>query len=194
MRHADKHSSQRATNFLWIIWRQIPKPLPLWYCVEHFNSDLLLCYALCLRSFSHILPIQSRNCSAHCELWQLARHIWIHTNTLMFFTFFCLLQHDCLQTIQQEWFSVSSHKSAAPDTMGDYLSTFRVISPLVLQHVANMADGNGNTALHYSVSHSNFGIVKKLLDAGKVIVPEKLEVIMYSNNILAWCSASVCHQ
>ncbi|TKS84830.1 KN motif and ankyrin repeat domain-containing protein 1 [Collichthys lucidus] len=35
----------------------------------------------------------------------------------------------------------------------------------VLQHVANMADGNGNTALHYSVSHSNFGIVKKLLDA-----------------------------
>ncbi|XP_074473966.1 KN motif and ankyrin repeat domain-containing protein 1-like isoform X1 [Sebastes fasciatus] len=73
--------------------------------------------------------------------------------------------HDCLQTIQQEWFSVSSHKSAAHDTMGDYLSTFRVISPAVLQHIANTADGNGNTALHYSVSHSNFGIVKKLLDA-----------------------------
>ncbi|XP_023277991.1 KN motif and ankyrin repeat domain-containing protein 1-like [Seriola lalandi dorsalis] len=73
--------------------------------------------------------------------------------------------HDCLQTVQQEWFSVSSHKSAAPDTVDDYLSTFRVISPSVLQHVANMADGNGNTALHYSVSHSNFGIVKKLLDA-----------------------------
>ncbi|XP_068561693.1 KN motif and ankyrin repeat domain-containing protein 1-like [Cebidichthys violaceus] len=73
--------------------------------------------------------------------------------------------HDCLQTLQQEWFSVSSHTSAAADTMGDYLSTFRVISPQVLQHVANMADGNGNTALHYSVSHSNFGIVKKLLDA-----------------------------
>ncbi|XP_027138079.1 KN motif and ankyrin repeat domain-containing protein 1 isoform X2 [Larimichthys crocea] len=73
--------------------------------------------------------------------------------------------HDCLQTLQQEWFSVSSHKSAAPDTVEDYMSTFRVISPSVLQHVANMADGNGNTALHYSVSHSNFGIVKKLLDA-----------------------------
>ncbi|XP_059214373.1 KN motif and ankyrin repeat domain-containing protein 1b [Centropristis striata] len=73
--------------------------------------------------------------------------------------------HDCLQTLQQEWFSVSSHKSASADTMGDYLSTFRVISPSVLQHIANMADGNGNTALHYSVSHSNFGIVKKLLDA-----------------------------
>uniref|UniRef100_A0A4W5MF69 Uncharacterized protein n=1 Tax=Hucho hucho TaxID=62062 RepID=A0A4W5MF69_9TELE len=28
-----------------------------------------------------------------------------------------------------------------------------------------MADGNGNTALHYSVSHSNFHIVKTLLNA-----------------------------
>ncbi|XP_070706960.1 KN motif and ankyrin repeat domain-containing protein 1-like [Pempheris klunzingeri] len=73
--------------------------------------------------------------------------------------------HDCLQTLQQEWFSVSSHKSAAPETVDDYLSTFRAISASVLQHIANMADGNGNTALHYSVSHSNFGIVKKLLDA-----------------------------
>ncbi|KAM9338706.1 KN motif and ankyrin repeat domain-containing protein 1-like [Symphorus nematophorus] len=73
--------------------------------------------------------------------------------------------HDCLQTLEQEWFSVSSNKSAAPDTVQDYMSTFRVISPSVLQHITNMADGNGNTALHYSVSHSNFGVVKKLLDA-----------------------------
>ena len=100
------------------------------------------------------------------------------TNTLMFF----FLQQDCLHTLQQEWFSVSSHKSASPATMGDYLSTFRVISPSVLQHVVNMADGNGNTALHYSVSHSNFGIVKKLLAAGTLIL--KLEVIMCYNNIM----------
>uniref|UniRef100_A0A8C3G3R6 KN motif and ankyrin repeat domains 1b n=1 Tax=Cyclopterus lumpus TaxID=8103 RepID=A0A8C3G3R6_CYCLU len=65
----------------------------------------------------------------------------------------------------QEWFSVSSHRSATPGALGEYLSTCRLVSPEVLQHVANMADGNGNTALHYSVSHSNFGIVKKLLDA-----------------------------
>lgn len=103
---------------------------------------------------------------------------------LGFFVLFCPLQHDCLQTVQQEWFSVSSHKSAAPDTVEDYLSTFRVISPSVLQHIANMADGNGNTALHYSVSHSNFGIVKKLLDAGTVMATGQLQVIMYSNNLL----------
>uniref|UniRef100_H3CPW4 KN motif and ankyrin repeat domains 1b n=1 Tax=Tetraodon nigroviridis TaxID=99883 RepID=H3CPW4_TETNG len=72
---------------------------------------------------------------------------------------------DCLQTVQQEWFSVSSQKSAVPDTVDTYLSAFRSVSPSVLQHIANMADGNGNTALHYSVSHSNFGIVQKLLEA-----------------------------
>ncbi|PWA26509.1 hypothetical protein CCH79_00001130, partial [Gambusia affinis] len=72
---------------------------------------------------------------------------------------------DCLCSLQQEWFSVSSQKSAAPDTVEEYLSAFRRISPSVLHHVVNMADGNGNTALHYSVSHSNFGVVKKLLDA-----------------------------
>ncbi|TMS08238.1 KN motif and ankyrin repeat domain-containing protein 1 [Larimichthys crocea] len=99
----------------------------------------------------------------------------------------CTPKHDCLQTLQQEWFSVSSHKSAAPDTVEDYMSTFRVISPSVLQHVANMADGNGNTALHYSVSHSNFGIVKKLLDAGTVT--GQRETIVCSNNISAFSSS-----
>uniref|UniRef100_A0A096M1R3 KN motif and ankyrin repeat domains 1b n=1 Tax=Poecilia formosa TaxID=48698 RepID=A0A096M1R3_POEFO len=74
---------------------------------------------------------------------------------------------DCLCSLQQEWFSVSSQKSAAPDIVGEYLSAFRMISPSVLQHIVNMADSNGNTALHYSVSHSNFGVVKKLLDAEK---------------------------
>lgn len=62
---------------------------------------------------------------------------------------------------------MSSQKSADADTVEDYLSTFRIISQSVLQHIANMTDGNGNTALHYSVSHSNFGIVRKLLDAGE---------------------------
>ncbi|TMS15214.1 KN motif and ankyrin repeat domain-containing protein 2 [Larimichthys crocea] len=36
----------------------------------------------------------------------------------------------------------------------------------LLEFVINMADGNGNTALHYTVSHSNFPVVKLLLDTG----------------------------
>jgi len=43
-----------------------------------------------------------------------------------------------------------------------------------------MADGNGNTALHYSVSHSNFAVVKKLLDAGTLTLKEQAQVIVYS--------------
>lgn len=54
--------------------------------------------------------------------------------------------------------------------VGDYIAAFEAISPDVLRHIINMADGNGNTALHYSVSHSNFEIVKLLLDAGALAV------------------------
>ncbi|XP_062936607.1 KN motif and ankyrin repeat domain-containing protein 1 isoform X2 [Cynocephalus volans] len=71
----------------------------------------------------------------------------------------------CLNTLQHEWFRVSSQKSAVPAMVGDYIAAFEAISPDVLSYVINMADGNGNTALHYSVSHSNFEIVKLLLDA-----------------------------
>ncbi|XP_064259193.1 KN motif and ankyrin repeat domain-containing protein 1 isoform X4 [Passer domesticus] len=71
----------------------------------------------------------------------------------------------CLNTMQHEWFRVSSQKSALPEMVGDYITAFEEISPAVLRHIINMADGNGNTALHYSVSHSNFEIVKLLLDA-----------------------------
>ncbi|XP_016357064.1 KN motif and ankyrin repeat domain-containing protein 1-like isoform X2 [Sinocyclocheilus anshuiensis] len=70
-----------------------------------------------------------------------------------------------VNTVQHEWFRVSSQKTAVAEMVEDYLNAFRGISPALLQHIVNMADGNGNTALHYSVSHSNFHIVKKLLDA-----------------------------
>lgn len=71
----------------------------------------------------------------------------------------------CLNTLQHEWFRVSSQKSAVPAMVGDYIAAFEAVSPDVLRYIINMADGNGNTALHYSVSHSNFQIVKLLLDA-----------------------------
>ncbi|XP_077417643.1 KN motif and ankyrin repeat domain-containing protein 1a isoform X2 [Vanacampus margaritifer] len=70
-----------------------------------------------------------------------------------------------INTVQHEWFRASSQKAASASAVSDYLAAFGAISPEVLRHVVNMADGNGNTALHYSVSHSNFPVVKKLLDA-----------------------------
>lgn len=86
----------------------------------------------------------------------------------MFWLHFLPPQRACVNTLQHEWFRVSSQKTALAAMVEDYLTAFSNVSPAVLHHIANMADGNGNTALHYSVSHSNFHVVKKLLDAGGI--------------------------
>lgn len=69
-------------------------------------------------------------------------------------------------TVLQEWLRVSCHKAADPAVVKGYMDTFASVSPQLLEFIINMADGNGNTALHYTVSHSNFPIVKLLLDTG----------------------------
>ncbi|XP_037333368.2 KN motif and ankyrin repeat domain-containing protein 2 [Pungitius pungitius] len=68
--------------------------------------------------------------------------------------------------VLQEWLRVSCHKAADTAVVEAYMNTFASVSPQLLQFVINMADGNGNTALHYTVSHSNFPVVKLLLDTG----------------------------
>ncbi|XP_049417341.1 KN motif and ankyrin repeat domain-containing protein 2 [Epinephelus fuscoguttatus] len=69
-------------------------------------------------------------------------------------------------TVLQEWLRVSCHKAADTAVVKAYMNTFASVSPQLLEFVINMADGNGNTALHYTVSHSNFPVVKLLLDTG----------------------------
>ncbi|XP_029987244.1 KN motif and ankyrin repeat domain-containing protein 3 [Sphaeramia orbicularis] len=76
-------------------------------------------------------------------------------------------------TVQLEWFRISSAKMAQPSRVSDYLMAFSEVSAMLLQHVVNMTDGNGNTALHYSVSHSNFGVVGLLLDTGVCCVDKQ---------------------
>ncbi|RVE69680.1 hypothetical protein OJAV_G00080450 [Oryzias javanicus] len=68
--------------------------------------------------------------------------------------------------VLQEWPRVSCHKAADTSVVKAYMDAFASISPQLLEFVINMADGNGNTALHYTVSHSNFPVVKLLLDTG----------------------------
>ncbi|XP_064842289.1 KN motif and ankyrin repeat domain-containing protein 2-like isoform X1 [Oncorhynchus masou masou] len=69
-------------------------------------------------------------------------------------------------TVLQEWLRVSCHKAADTAMVRAYMDTFSSVSPQLLKFVVNMADGNGNTALHYTVSHSNFPVVRLLLDTG----------------------------
>ncbi|NXD10289.1 KANK4 protein, partial [Nothocercus nigrocapillus] len=68
--------------------------------------------------------------------------------------------------VSQEWFRVSSQKSSSAEAVAAYLEAFGTAHPQLLEAVVNLADENGNTALHYSVSHSNFPVAKVLLDTG----------------------------
>lgn len=75
--------------------------------------------------------------------------------------------------VQLEWFRVSSAKTAQPTRVSNYLMAFSEVSSVLLEHIINMTDGNGNTALHYSVSHSNFTVVHLLLDTGVCNVDQR---------------------
>lgn len=69
-------------------------------------------------------------------------------------------------TVLQEWLRLACRSDAHPELLRRHLVTFRAMSARLLHYVVNIADGNGNTALHYSVSHANFPIVRQLLDSG----------------------------
>jgi len=72
---------------------------------------------------------------------------------------------NAVNIVQQEWFKVSSTKQSTPLDVEDYLDAIEVISRELLDRVVNLVDVNGNTALHYSVSHGNFDVVSILLDS-----------------------------
>lgn len=76
-------------------------------------------------------------------------------------------QRQVLVALYQEWFRVSSQKDSQADTVRAYLRQVSLTTPTLLPYVVNLTDGNGNMALHYCVSHSNFPVVKLLLDTGE---------------------------
>ncbi|XP_050401623.1 uncharacterized protein LOC126818329 isoform X2 [Patella vulgata] len=67
-------------------------------------------------------------------------------------------------TIMNEWFQVTNNKLANAYQIEDYMSSFNEISRSLLKYIVNMTDDNGNTAIHYAVSHCNFEVVSLLLD------------------------------
>ncbi|XP_053766845.1 KN motif and ankyrin repeat domain-containing protein 3 isoform X2 [Desmodus rotundus] len=68
--------------------------------------------------------------------------------------------------VAMEWFRVSSQRSSQAEPVAQVLGAVARLGPELLAHVVNLADGNGNTALHYSVSHGNLAISSLLLDTG----------------------------
>ena len=64
---------------------------------------------------------------------------------------------NAVNIVQQEWFKISSTKGSNPLDVDDYLDFIELeMSKELLSRIVNLTDVNGNTALHYSVSHGNF--------------------------------------
>lgn len=75
----------------------------------------------------------------------------------------------------QHWFSVAAEEASVASRLAVYLKEVKKVAPSLLAFLVNLADDNGNTVLHYSVSHCNYSIVSLLLDTGYCIVlPELL--------------------
>ncbi|XP_030852355.1 KN motif and ankyrin repeat domain-containing protein 1 [Strongylocentrotus purpuratus] len=73
----------------------------------------------------------------------------------------------CMATVAKNWFRITSQKSSDPRQVTGFLEVVaKDAGKAVLERIVNIADSNGNTALHYSVSHGNFDIVLLLLDTG----------------------------
>lgn len=91
---------------------------------------------------------------------------------------------NAVNIIQQEWFKISSTVTANPLEVEDYLDCFEEYSSSLLEYIVNMIDSNGNTAMHYAVSHGNFDVVSILLDS-KVCDINKANVAGYTAVMLA---------
>ena len=97
---------------------------------------------------------------------------------------------NAVNIIQQEWFKVSGTKQSNPLDVEDYLDAIDLMTKgsELLARVVNMTDVNGNTALHYSVSHGNFDVVSVLVDS-KVANPNVLNKAGYTCTMLVSLAA-----
>jgi Ankyrin repeats (many copies) len=79
-----------------------------------------------------------------------------------------------------EWFRISSTDSATSDNVEDYLDYFEEQSWELLTYMVNLADKNGNSAMHYAVSHGNFDVCSILLDSKVSIAKIFFVIIIYT--------------
>lgn len=84
------------------------------------------------------------------------------------------LQRKALIVLFQRWFNVAAEETSVPGELAAYLRDVRKATPTLLAFLVNLADDNGNTVLHYSVSHCNYSIVGLLLETGdaELLCPE----------------------
>ncbi|VIO93835.1 Uncharacterized protein BM_BM5928 [Brugia malayi] len=66
---------------------------------------------------------------------------------------------------KHEWLKTAARKTASAVEVEGFIDMLEATSDAVLKFVINLADPNGNTALHYAISHGNFDVVSVLLDS-----------------------------
>lgn len=76
------------------------------------------------------------------------------------------VQRKALIVVFQRWFGVAAEEASVASELAAYLREVRKATPSLLAFLVNLADDNGNTVLHYSVSHCNYPIVSLILDTG----------------------------
>ncbi|CAB1412870.1 unnamed protein product [Pleuronectes platessa] len=71
-----------------------------------------------------------------------------------------------LVVLFQYWFSAAAEEASVASRVAMYLKEVKKSTPSLLAFLINLADDNGNTVLHYSVSHCSYDIVSLLLETG----------------------------
>ncbi|KAI1703405.1 ankyrin repeats (3 copies) domain-containing protein [Ditylenchus destructor] len=86
--------------------------------------------------------------------------------------------------VQHEWLKLSTRRNANAELVEAFIDALEGISPKLMEFVVNLNDQNGNTALHYAVSHENYDVISVLLDS-KVMRVDEMNKAGYSAVMLA---------
>lgn len=71
-----------------------------------------------------------------------------------------------LVVLFQSWFGEAAEETSKASSVAAHVREVKRNAPSLMAFLINLADDNGNTVLHYSVSHCNYSIVSVLLDTG----------------------------
>lgn len=96
-----------------------------------------------------------------------------------------MFQRKALVVVFQNWFGAAAEEGSVASRVAMYLREVKKATPALLAFLINLADDNGNTVLHYSVSHCNYSIVGLLLDTGTLQNRTEQNLLQYTMHLVA---------
>ncbi|ESN95305.1 hypothetical protein HELRODRAFT_142718, partial [Helobdella robusta] len=89
-----------------------------------------------------------------------------------------------LDLIRKDWFMTSGRKMSTGNDVRQAVNSMRNFGNHFVENVVNTVDNDGNTTLHYAVSHANAPVIEVLLDTGVCDV-NKQNNAGYTSSMLA---------